>query len=213
MSADKLIIIGDGPLLDMAVAIAERTRPSGQVKVERLAPHDIASSALAFIDSENPAAIEVFAAIGFHALNYARFDLWAKLRLRGFRAATLIDPTACVIASARLAENCFIGPCASVGSDAHLGVGTVVEAGAQIASGANVGKFVWIGANVTLGAGASVGQHTVIAPSVNIAPGVTIGAHCDIAQSGSYFNAVMDGTFISEKFSHPVRTYRAQLVA
>jgi len=208
VSTMKLVIIGDGPLLDMAVAIAERTRPSGYV-VERLAPQDIASRTLSCLDNMESATTEVFAAIGLHALNYARFDLWAKLRLRGFRAATLIDPTACVISSSRLAENCLVGPCASVGSNATLGVGTVIEAGAQIGGGSSVGKFVWIGANATLGADASVGHHTVIASCVSIAPGVRIGAHCDIANSGSHFNAITDGTFISPNFSHPARVFRA----
>lgn len=209
MSTMKLIIIGDGPALDMAVAIAERMRAAGQVVIERLAPQDIAASALACLDNRESTATEVFAAVGLHALNYARFDLWAKLRLRGFRAATLIDPTACVIGSARLAENCLIGPCASVGSSATLGVGTVIEAGAQIGGGSSVGKFVSIGANATLGADASVGHHTVIASCVSIASGVRIGAHCDIENSGSYFNAIAEGTFISPSFSDPVRLYRA----
>ena len=208
MSTMKLVIVGDGPLLDMAVAIAERTRPSGYL-VERLAPQDIASSPLSFLENMAPATTEVFAAIGLHALNYARFDLWAKIRLRGFRAATLIDPTACVISSSRLAENCLVGPCASVGSNATLGVGTVVEAGAQIASGTNVGKFVWVGANATLGAGASVGQHTVIAPCVSIAPGVKVGGHCDLRALTSHTRDVISGTFVSDMFSEPVRLYRS----
>lgn len=209
MSTMKLVIIGDGPTLDMAVAIAERMRPAGQVVIERLAPQDIAASALACLDDRESTATEVFAAIGLHALNYARFDLWAKLRLRGFRAATLVDPSACVLSSARLAENCLIGPCASVGPNATLGVGTVVEAGAQIASGTNVGKFVWVGANATLGAGASVGPHTVIAPCVNIAPGVKIGGHCDLRALTSHTCDVASGTFVSDLFSEPVRLYRS----
>ena len=212
MSDLKLVIIGDGPLLDMAVAIAERTRTSGYV-VERLAPQDIASSALSCLDNKEHSTTEVFAAIGLHALNYARFDLWAKLRLRGFRAATLVDPSACVASSSRLAENCLVGPCVSVGSNATLGAGTVIEAGAQIAAGTNVGKFVWIGANATLGASASVGQHCVLAAAVNIGSGVHVGAHCELAQAGSYLHAVTDGTFVSPSFSQAVRLYRAQLVS
>jgi UDP-3-O-[3-hydroxymyristoyl] glucosamine N-acyltransferase len=209
----RLVIIGDGPMLDMATAIAKRTRSLGHVAVERLSPQNIASSALSCLDTMEPETTEVFAAIGQHALNYARFDLWAKLRLRGFRAATLIDPSACVTSSSQLAENCLVGPCASVGPNAALGVGTVIEGGAQISGDADVGRFVWIAANATLGAGASIGQHTSIGSCVSIAPGVRIGGHCDVAQSGSYFNAIADGTFVSANFSHPVRMYRAQLGA
>ena len=209
MSDVKLVIIGDGPMLDMAAAIAERTRPLGQVVVQRLAPQDIPSSELPWLDNMEFTTTEVFAAIGLHALNYARFDLWAKLRLRGFRAATLIDPTACVIHSSRLAENCLVGPCASVGSNATLGVGTVIEAGAQIAGGTNVGKFVWVGANAALGAGASVGQHSVIAPCVSIAPGVKVGGHCDLRALTSHTFDVTGGTFVSDMFSEPVRLYRS----
>lgn len=209
MSDVKLVIIGDGPLLDMAAAIAERTRLAGQVAIERLAPQDIASSALSCLDNMESTTTEVFAAIGQHALNYARFDLWAKLRMRGFRAATLIDPTACVLGSARLAENCLIGPCASVGSSATLGVGTVIEAGAQVGGGSSVGKFVWIGANATLGADASVGHHTVIASCVSIASGVKVGGHCDLRALTSHTLDVTSGTFVADMFSEPVRLYRS----
>ena len=209
MNTRKLIIIGDGAMLDMAVSIAERTRGPGTVHVERIAPQDIATNALSCLDRINPGATEVFAAIGQNALNYARFDLWAKLRLQGLRAATLVDTTASVDGLARLAENCLIGPCVTVGPNAVLGVGVVVEAGAQIASDSSVGKFVWIGANATLGSGATVGQHSVIVACTSIAPGVNVGAHCDIALPALYCNAIAEGTFVSPNFSQPVRLYRS----
>jgi hypothetical protein len=61
LTVRNLVIIGDGSTLEMAVAIANRTRQAEQVAVERLAPQDIASNALSCLDALESDNTEVFA--------------------------------------------------------------------------------------------------------------------------------------------------------
>ena len=143
MNPETLTIIGDGAIVRDAASIARRTRDPASVLVESLAPDSIATSALAFLREADQATTAVFAAIGVSALNYARFDLWARLRLLGYRCATLVDPSAAIDPSAKLADNVMIGAYAVIGADVELRSGTIVQSRACIQVGAKVDRFSW----------------------------------------------------------------------
>jgi acetyltransferase-like isoleucine patch superfamily enzyme len=207
VTISKLIIVGEGITLDLAVSIAERARYAQRIEVEYVASHEIAAKPLDFLGEISVESTKVFAAIGSQALNYARFDLWAKLRLRGLIVATLIDPSACVIDPFLLGENCLVGPLASIGKGVSVGAGTVVEAGARLSGMSGVGKFTWIGANATLNSSASLGDHSVLGAGTTIDTGVRIGKHCDICALTRCKQNISDGTFISDLFDQPVRLF------
>ena len=208
MSESLLIILGDGPTFASAIAIAKRAHPTSVLRTERLMPSDVAATTMDFLDECDPAMTSVFAAIGMHALNYARFDLWAKLRLRGMRIASLIDPSAHVDPTASIGENCLIESGVSIGPNATVAAGTIIQSGVGLSADAKIGKFSWIGMNSTVGAGAAVGSHVVLGAGVHIASGVTIGAHCEVTRPGLYAQNILSGTFIAPQFHEPVRLFR-----
>jgi len=213
MSEPMRVILGDGATFESAIAIAKRAYPFSELRTERLMPSDIAKTTMAFLDECDSSTTSVFAAIGMHALNYARFDLWAKLRLRGARIASLTDTSAHVDPTASIGENCLIESGVSIGPNATVAAGTIIQSGASISAGAKIGKFSWIGMNCTVGAGAAVGSHVVLGAGVHVASGLTIGAHCEIVQSGLYAKSLAEGTFISPQFIEPVRFYRTTAVS
>ena len=209
MSEPLLIILGDGAAFESAVTIAKRAHRSSLLRTERLMPSDIASTTLDFLDECDPALTSVFAAIGMHALNYARFDLWAKLRLRGMRIASLIDLSAHVDPTASIGENCLIESGVSIGPDVTIAAGTIIQSGAGISVGAKIGKFCWVGMNSTVGAGAAVGAHVVLGAGVHVLSSAFVGAHCEVTRSGEYTQRIPFGTFISPQFEQPVRLFRS----
>ena len=213
MSESLLVILGDGPTFASAITIAKRAHPASVLRTERLMPSDIAAATMDFLDECDPAMTSVFAAIGMHALNYARFDLWAKLRLRGMRIASLIDPSAYVDPTASIGENCLIESGVSIGPNATIAAGTIIQSGVGLSADAKIGKFSWIGMNSTVGAGAAVGSHVVLGAGVHVASGVTIGAHCEIVQPGLFAKSLNEGTFISPQFTEPARVYRVAAVS
>ena len=207
MSANRLVIVGDGPIFKMAAAIAAKIRPAGSVRLMSLRPDQIAESQLEFLDSETASSTEVFAAIGMHALNYARFDLWAKIRLKGFRCASLLHPTACVESTARVADNCLVGPFVSVGPDATIERGSILLSHSSVASDARVGAFGWLAKGAAVGDGAQIGSHVLLGEGVRVADGVLVGDNCELAVEGTYRSDVAGGTFVDPGFDAPVRLY------
>ena len=204
----RLIIIGDGATARAAASIARRSRDPATVTVEALAPEAIATSTLDYLRAVDPATSEVFAAIGVSALNYARFDLWARLRLLGYRCATLIDPSAAIDPSAKLADNVMIGAYAVIGADVDLRSGTIVNSNACIQVGATVDRFAWIGAGVLVGADARVGAHQVLGPGVIVADGAEVAGHGEISLPGLIRGKVAFGSFITDQFQKAVRLCR-----
>lgn len=200
----ELVIVGDGPIVEVARSIASRTRGMA-ARVETLTPDRIADTELAFLAVYATGNTEVFAAIGLAALNFARFDLWAKFRFKGFRCATLVDPAAAVDAAAIVADNVLIDANATIGPGATVGSGTIVHAGAHVGAGATVGKFCWLAEGVTVGAGARIGAHVVLGAGVHIAGDADLVGSNEISVPGCYRGTIAFGTFISPEFALPVR--------
>ena len=206
MMQPPLIVVGDGALACVAESIAKRTQAYTRVELRDLAADNISSVDIAELVGHNPAACVVFAAIGVQALNYARFDLWAKFRFAGYRCAKLVDPTAHVDETAELEDNCLVDVHTSVGPGSHVGSGTILSSGVRVAGAARVGRFSWVGVNSTIGADAKIGSHVILGPGVHILGASTVGGHCEIAIPGRYEN-LSDGTFISHLFDTPARIY------
>jgi acetyltransferase-like isoleucine patch superfamily enzyme len=200
MSGRRLVVIGEAPLATLAAAIGVMERGTAIVRVVELAPDSIATDTLDSLSADPPEATDVFAAIGLSALNYARFDLWAKLRMKGYRCATLVHPRAHVDPSAVLADNVLIGPNASIESDVHVGRGTIVGAAASIGTAASIAPWCWLARGVVIGALASVGAHTVLGTGVQLADRTQFQGPGEIDVAGAYRGVYPAGTFVSPEF-------------
>lgn len=214
MSAPRaLAIVGAGPALAMARAIAAATRPDTAWFVVELPPDRIPEVDLRALIGRGPAGVDAFAAIGLHALNHARSDLAARLDDAGYAGASLVHPGAVVDPGAILAAGTLVGPQASVGPDAVIDEGGFVLDGARIEAGARVGAYAWIGANAAVGFGATIGAHTILRPGVAIDAGVPVGEHCELAHAGLRQAAVPDRSLESAAFPAAVRVYRGRRAA
>jgi acetyltransferase-like isoleucine patch superfamily enzyme len=196
----NLVVIGEAPLATLAATIGIMERGAQHVRVVDLTPDRIAESDLAFLADDPAERTDVFAAIGLSALNYARFDLWAKLRMKGYRCATLVHPRASVDASAVLADNVLIGPNAAIEPEAHIGRGTIVGAATTVGTAAAIGPWCWIARGVVVGARASVGVHVVLGAGVQLADLAELPGPGEIDVAGTYRGAIASGTFISPEF-------------
>jgi acetyltransferase-like isoleucine patch superfamily enzyme len=210
ITARALAVIGSGPILMTARAIAMELHGLDRVVAVELPPDRIADADVCVLIGRSPADVDVFAAVGLHALNHARADLCAKLAEAGYTTVTLIHPRAIVDRSAVVASNVLVGAGASVGPDGVVEMGSVILDGARIEAVARVSAFAWIGANVVIGFGASVGAHTILRSGINIDAGVAIGDHCELATPGLRQTAVPDCTFDTPTFDRPVRVYCAR---
>lgn len=209
MTERPLAVVGAGPILAIARAIALELRPRAAFVVE-LPPEAIPDADLRFLVGRAPAEADAFAAVGLHALNHARSDLARRFAELGYASTRLVHPRAHVDPSATLGANVLVGPLASVGPGCVVDDGAVVLDGARIEAGARVGAYAWIGANVAVGFGASVGAHSILRPGVGLDAGVPVGHHCELATAGLRQQAIADCTFDTPAFDRPVRIHRGR---
>lgn len=207
MTVARLIIVGDGLVARQAAAIAARGDVARVVECELLTADQIWRTDLDFLQGCDPATTEVFAAVGLEALNFARSDLWGKLRIAGFRSARLVHPAAAIDPTAHVGGNCLVDAHASIGPGAKIGEGTILGAGARVDAGATVGAFSWLGANASIGGDTEIGTHTVLGAGVHVAARLRIGANCEVSVPGSYDRSLDDGTFISALFASAARIH------
>ena len=201
--ARTLVVVGEAPLATLAATIGVADRGAQRVRIVELAPDRIADDPLDGLARDEATAVDVFAAIGVAALNFARFDLWAKLRLKGFRCATLVHPRAFVDPSAALGDNVLIGPGAIVEPGAKIGRGTIVGSATVVGTGSEIGPWCWLAGRVAVGAGSRVGAHTVLGGGVHLADRTEFPGPGEIDVAGTYRGRFDPGTFIASGFPAP----------
>lgn len=203
MSESSLVIVGHGPIATLAVAIAIADRAEGRVHTISVEPQKVAEFALSMIEQYPPESTEIFAAMGPNALNFARYDLWAKLKLAGYRFATLVHHGARCDPSAKLAENVLVGAGSVVDVGADIGRGSILCSGCVVGVGAEVDQWCWLASGVVLGANLSIGPHVVLGMGVNIADGANVKGPSEIDVAGTYRGEWAPGTFISPELPMP----------
>lgn len=201
----SLVVVGEVPVATLAAAIGAADRGAHHVRLIELSLDRIADDPLDALGGELSDLTDVFAAIGAAALNFARFDLWAKLRLKGFRCASLVHPRAFVDSSVVLGDNVLIGPGAIVEPGAKVGRGTIIGSGAVVGTGADIGNWCWLGSRTVVGALANIGSHSVFRGGVHLAESSTFPGPGEISSAGAIAGHFKPGTFIADMFPEPVR--------
>jgi sugar O-acyltransferase (sialic acid O-acetyltransferase NeuD family) len=111
-----------------------------------------------------------------------RLELWSLLAEHGWRASTIVHPTAQVSPSAQLGAGCIVGPLAVVGAAAKLGEHTLVARGAlvghhaRIGTGAVLNPGANVGGNARIGAGAVLGMGAIVVNGIEVGGAAVVAA-------------------------------------
>lgn len=206
MSAE-LWVVGCGRVFDTIAASWEALEPGTRVVPVRLeSTNEIAGDWEGRLGDAPPDA-RFFVAVDQSALNFARFDAWARLRMAGRHLATLVHPSATVDPTAQLGDNCWVGARAVIEPNAKLAANVFVGAMALVGQKATIGPHGWVGAGAAVGADATIGTHVVIGADVRVGAGVAVGRHSSIDVPGFYRDAVAERTYIDPLFELPVRVH------
>jgi sugar O-acyltransferase (sialic acid O-acetyltransferase NeuD family) len=107
----------------------------------------------------------------------------------GFRAATLVDPTAIVAETAQIGDGTFIGPLSIVAPHARVGRHVLINTHVGVGHHAEVGDFAQLcpGARVNgrckVDTLAFLGSNAVVHPGLSIGEGASIGAGSFVIRS------------------------------
>jgi sugar O-acyltransferase (sialic acid O-acetyltransferase NeuD family) len=189
---DALYLAGSG---SFAVEVAEWARNAGWNVIgliEILDGSRVGSvvGGLPVIEPSDPAREDVPTVV---ALGGSRSERWAHLDPRGWKAATVIHPTAHVSPSARLAPGCIVGPAAVIGAETVVGAHTLVSRGALVGHHSHVGEFVSVLPGANVGGHAGIGDRTVLGMSSTIVNDIEVGCDVTVAAGAVVLRGTRDG--------------------
>jgi acetyltransferase EpsM len=123
--------------------------------------------------------------VSFHCAvgrNSTRKLITERFEAKGFRPATLIDPSSVLAPSAAVGAGSYVGPHVFIGPFASVGRHCLINTGSSIGHHTSVGDYsqvcpgVRLSGHTTLSEGVFVGSNGVTVPGVKIGAWTTLGA-------------------------------------
>ncbi|WP_375415486.1 DapH/DapD/GlmU-related protein [uncultured Bradyrhizobium sp.] len=122
----------------------------------------------------------------------------------GFRRpAILVDPTAVVASSARIAAGSYVNSMANIGAESIVGLFAFINRGSSIGHHVALADFVSIGPAAVLAAGVRVGRGAVIGAGAVILPGIEIGENSVVGAGATVTRPVSPHSVVT---GNPART-------
>lgn len=112
---------------------------------------------------------------------------------------TIVDPTAVVASSARLADGAYVNALSVLGGQAVLGAYAIVNRGASLGHHSVAEEFAMLGPGAVVGSncriceGATLGAGAVVRPDTVVGPGAIVGAGAVVVKDVKA-NAIVVGT-------------------
>lgn len=195
---DRVVIVGNGQLAELALARFRRDHPDTCVvgfAVDRAylagpTLHGLPVHPFDEIEHQFPAATHAaFVAIGPVRVNGVRAQHFEALRARGYRLPSLVSPRAHVWPDVQMGENCTVGdgsvvlPFTRLGDNVHIGSGctighhVVLDDHAFLAAHVALAGSVTVGRRVVMGVGAVARDRLRVGAEAVVGAGVVLGGH------------------------------------
>lgn len=210
MTAQRLLVVGDGSSLDTACRVANSLGLA--VESVSLPSGDRFNFDLSgLIASFSPGDCEVFVALDERAVNFARNKLLADIGLAGYRLTNLISPSAALAPDVKVGRNLMVEDRATVGDKVTLGTGTWIGPNVVVGNNCRIGGAATLMGGVVLGRAVEIGRGTTIGTGLVLADGARIGRHCEILvplpQSG-FAKPIPDTYFVDSYFPWGAQVFR-----
>lgn len=177
---DALCVVDDDPEVGAAVLNVQVAGTRAVLPLLRERGADLAANAVG--------------AIGKISTRVAIFEL---LNEHGFTMPPLVDASAYVAPSARLAEGAQVFANAAVCADADVAADAIVNTGAVVSHDCAIGGHTHIAPGAMLAGHVAVGARTLVGMGVTTAVGVTIGADVIVGNGVVVSADVPDGTIVA----------------
>jgi sugar O-acyltransferase (sialic acid O-acetyltransferase NeuD family) len=112
-------------------------------------------------------------------------------------APALVDPTAIIARSTRIAKGTFVNAGCVIGSVVLIGENVVVNRAASVGHHSMLEDDVSIGPGATLAGNVRVGRGSVVGAGSTVLPDIRIGSDCVVAAGSVVRRDVPDGTFVA----------------
>lgn len=198
---EVLVVLGERTATEILEA-AQLGYASDFASIERLYFDEVT-----FAEVDAPRLTNTGSTIYFH-VGIARDEL--KMRVvdacesQGWKAFTVVHPTAVVSPSARLAPGVFVGPLAVVSSHAIVEKHSIIHIHASIGHDAHIGQYTAILPGARISGKVQVGQRSLIGSNAFVAAGKSIGDDCRV-DALSYVNQDLPPNhLLSPRYPKPI---------
>lgn len=141
-------------------------------------------------------SIELVNAVGSVSQPVVRKQVFDMSKIRGFRFATVIHPSAVISPHTELAEGVQIMAGAVVQPGCRVGCNVIINTRASVDHDCVIEDHVHIAPGVTLSGGVVVGECTHIGTGATVIQGVTIGKECHIAAGAVVIRNTNEGDVV-----------------
>ena len=148
-----------------------------------------------------------FAAIDSNAINFARLDLYRKLRIIGLKADNVTHKTSYFSNDLKRGENVYIGSLVNISHDVEIGNNVSINSSSALESKVVISSHAWIGSGSQIGHGVHVGSNSIIGNRVQLNPEISVGKNCVLNNPGLQITSVDDGSFYDPLFPSLVKIY------
>jgi UDP-3-O-[3-hydroxymyristoyl] glucosamine N-acyltransferase len=124
-----------------------------------------------------------------------RWQLFQQLDGTFSSWASIIHPSASIMASADIGDGSIIAPNAYVGPFASIGTNALINVGASIGHDADIGHSAVISPQAAVNGFASCGTATFIGAVATLLPSSSLGSHCKLS-AGSVFSGHATNGFL-----------------
>lgn len=183
---NSVIVLGGG---GHALVVIDTLRAMGRTVAGYLAPQPgdpVAGAAWlgddSHLDGLDPAAVELALGLGAVRPSPLRRHLFEGLKMRGFRFATLVHPTAVVAPGVELGEGAQImagavlQPGVTIGANAIVNTRAAIDHDCRVGDHAHIATGAALSGTVRVGEGAHVGTGAAIIQGITLGPGALVAA-------------------------------------
>lgn len=176
----NLLLVGGG---GHCKSVLDAVRSGGgfaKIGIVDMRPTDMPGACYAGRDEELPALHErgwncAFVTLGSVGRTERRRKIFSLLEELGYELPAIIDPTAIVSTTARIAGGVFIGKRAIVNADARIGACAIINSGSIVEHDARVGAFAHISPGAVLCGAVQVDEGAHVGANASVIQGVRIG--------------------------------------
>lgn len=123
----------------------------------------------------DPAAVEVFVAVGYRKFNTLRRDFCARVKSQGFRLLSYISPRASRQPETEIGENVFVFEDNTIQPFTRIGDGVVLWSGNHFGHHSVIEPWCFVTSHVVISGHCRIGEQSFFGVGATIADSVTVG--------------------------------------
>jgi len=202
-----LLVSGPDSTLRNVYTLAKQAFPGRRVEMLFIPSADYYRFDLTGLKDFDPQEWDICVAVNEFYINDVRRALHDAVAILGYQCASVISPRADVDPSAVIGANAVIYGGCVVGANVLIGHHCVLRGNVVLSEDVVLGDYVSLEANVAIREGATVGSFTTICANSSVARISRIGQYCYLNHQRQYSGTIVDMTFYSPNFQHPIQVF------